>query len=75
MIYRPYLIEYWHEGSLWSLTIHATSEADALARCKQLWYARVLGTVEAEIPASLGWFARLWCWLRAHGEKPERRAE
>ena len=65
--YRPYLVEYRHEGSDWGLRIQARSFEDAAERLRQLYYnGKVLGTVEAEIPAGpgIGWLVRAACWLR-----------
>ena len=62
--YREYAFEYYHDGKLWDLTIAARSEEDAIARTKQIYYARLLGIEVMEIPASLGLLARGLCWLR-----------
>lgn len=73
--YRPYLCEYQHDGSLWSITVQATSFEDAKARLQQMYYGRVLGTLEATIPAvaGAGCFVRALCWLR-NAIKPETAA-
>lgn len=62
--YRDFLLEYSHKGSRWTFTIPATSFEDASERAKQIYYARVLGTVEAVIPARLGFLVRIACWLK-----------
>lgn len=64
--YKKYLLEYTHEGSNWCINVHATSFEDAKARAQAIYYARVLGTVEAEIPAYTGvrWFVRVFTWMR-----------
>jgi hypothetical protein len=63
--YRDYLLEYYHNGAKWNVTIPATSFEDAHERAQQLYYAKVLGTVEAVIPARLGILVRATCWLRS----------
>ena len=65
--FKKYLLEYYHEGSQWNISLHATSEEDARARAQQIYYARVLGTVEAEIPMFIsggGIFAKAICCVR-----------
>ncbi len=62
--YRQFLLEYFHDGAWWTVTIHATSFEDAQARVEQLRYAKVLGTVEMKVPAKFGLFARMACWLQ-----------
>ena len=61
---RKYLVEYYHNGARWGITIDAESMEDASARVRQLQYAKLLGSLEMEIPATLGWFARAVCWFR-----------
>jgi len=36
MVFKPHIFIYPHDGSQWSATIHATSEADAIERMKSL---------------------------------------
>jgi hypothetical protein len=62
--FREYLLEYGYQGARWSATIQAISFEDAKARAQAMYWATVSGTVEATIPAGLGWFARAWCWMR-----------
>lgn len=60
--YCDFLVEYYHEGSWWGLTIKAASWEDAEARVRQLQYAKLLGESGGIVPVQFGWFARLWCW-------------
>jgi len=62
--FQDYLVEYYHNKSSWILKIRAASPEDAQERCRQIYYAKILGTVEMEIPVRLGIFAHLGCWLR-----------
>jgi hypothetical protein len=63
--YRKYLVEYNHEGAQWSITLYATSFEDAAERLRKIYYGRVLGTVEAEIPAAMGrWIPSIVCWVK-----------
>lgn len=62
--YRKYLLEYYHDGAWWNLTIPATSEEDVFDRIGQIRNAKLLGTIEMEIPARLGLLAKLLCWLQ-----------
>lgn len=63
-IYKKYLLEYYHDGGLWNINIHATSVDDARLRARQIYHARVLGEVDMEIPASFGLLARFICWCK-----------
>ena len=63
--YSRYLVEYYHDGAFWGITIQANSYDDAEARVKQLQYAKLRGEVRAEIPAKLGFLARALCWARS----------
>lgn len=62
--YKPFLVEYTHEGSKWSLAIHATSFEDAQQRLWAIQFGNVLGEIAAEIPARLGVFAKTAVILR-----------
>lgn len=65
--YKKYLLQYYHDGAHWDIILHATSKDDARERARQIYYAKVLGTVEREIPASVGgWLPRMICWVRNH---------
>jgi hypothetical protein len=67
--FRVYLFEYDHEGSRWSLEIPARDQADAEARLAKLPWARYVCEGVMEIPASVGWWVPLWCWLRNRGHR------
>lgn len=64
--FQPYALEYYHDGDRWALEIMATSEEDALARCRQIYHARVLGVVMDRIPAvsGAGLLAKIICAWR-----------
>lgn len=62
--YKVYLFEYFHEGSWWTMKVHATSMDDAQARMNKMPLAKQLGEMYAEYPARLGWFAKLSCAVR-----------
>lgn len=63
--YRKYLVEYNHDDAQWLITLYATSLEDAGERLRKIYYGKVLGTVEAEIPALTGgWLPGVVCWLR-----------
>jgi len=62
--YKKYLLEYYHNGAWWNITIPALSEEDAWERISQLQFARLLGTVEMELPVKYGFFARALCRLQ-----------
>jgi hypothetical protein len=62
--YRKYLLEYYHNGAKWVIQLDATSTEDARERARQIYCAKVLGTVEAETPRALGFSARAACWLQ-----------
>ena len=61
-----FLCEYSHGDSLWVVHVPAYSFEDAHARLKRMAYAKVLGTLEGEIPYVPGgsWIATLICWVR-----------
>jgi hypothetical protein len=67
---KPYLFEYYHDGSWWGIPIKAYSEADARERMNKMPHAKSLGETVAVIPASrttavpLGLMVRLVCWWR-----------
>ena len=62
--YKTYLVEYYHEGSWWSLEIPATCEEDVRKRLLQIRNAKVLGTVELRVPVSGGFFVKTACWVQ-----------
>lgn len=64
--YHRYLTEYYHNHAWWSLIIPAVSEEDARDCLNKLPLARILGTVEMEIPAvpGAGLLVRFLCWWR-----------
>lgn len=66
MTLKPYLLEYNHAGTRWCVEVPAASFEDAEERKRAIYYARVLGTVEAKIPAGpgSGLLVRAFCWLR-----------
>ena len=64
--FTKYLFEYYHDGAWWSLVIPARSEQDAIERINLIPRAKLLGTLEMEIPAGpgAGWLVRMMCWWR-----------
>ena len=67
-----FLFEYYHEDAWWIIVIDARSAEDALARSKKIPNARFLGIVKAQIPAKLGFLARLIClWKNMRPETGE----
>jgi hypothetical protein len=64
--FQQYLFRYFHAGSWWSFTIHATSEEDARERLALLNRAQLDGVVQLTIPAIQGttWLANLICWWK-----------
>ena len=67
--FSRYLFEYYHDGSWWNLIIPARSIEDALERINIVHRARLLGTVEAKIPAIAGSksLSRIICWWQNLG--------
>lgn len=61
---KPILTSYYHDGSWWSLEIHAYDWDDARERLKKLPLAKVDGIIEMTIPEGMGWFARSYCAVR-----------
>lgn len=62
--FRTYLLEYYHNGAKWNLNIPATSTEDAQERARQIYHAKILGTVEMELPVKAGFAVRAFCWLK-----------
>ena len=64
--YNKFLFEYYHDGAWWSFTLPARSEQEAIERIKKMPHAKLLGVVDAEIPANAasGLFARAYCVWR-----------
>lgn len=61
---RIFLFKYFHDGSWWTLEIPAATQDDAQARIKKIPLAQPLGELTMKVPASAGFLARLYCWLR-----------
>jgi len=61
---KRFACSYFHDGSEWSLVIHAYDIADAEARCKRLGFLRLDGEIIAVIPARFGVLVKLSCWFR-----------
>jgi hypothetical protein len=62
--FKVYLFEYFHEGSWWTVKIHATSMDDAQARMNKFPLAKPVGELFAEIPARYGFLAKCACVVR-----------
>jgi hypothetical protein len=61
---RPFECSYFHDGTWWSLTVHAYDWADAEARSRKLGNLRLDGEQMAVVSAKLGLVARLACTVR-----------
>jgi hypothetical protein len=61
---KAFLVNYQHGGQRYALELHAVDAEDAKARLSSLLYGRVMGEVAAKIPASVGFFAPLLCFVR-----------
>jgi hypothetical protein len=64
--FPKYLFEYYHDGAWWNIVIPARSREDAMERINLMPRAKLVGTVEAEIPAGpgVGLLAKLLCSWR-----------
>ncbi len=61
---KTFLCEYKYKGATWAFEVKAESWKDAEQRLSQLSKGKVLGEVQAIIPApGVGWLVKLWTWL------------
>jgi hypothetical protein len=61
---KRFLCEYRFQGSNWAIEISAESHQEAEERIKQISQGKVLGEIKAKLPASVGWFAKLWVLVK-----------
>ena len=61
---ETHLFSYRHDGAEWVLEIKAASAEDAKARLARLPWATYDGVLVSKIPASIGFWVPLECWLR-----------
>ncbi len=64
--YRTYTLAYEHEGRECEFDLPATDAKDVEARLAAIYFGKVLGRLEMEIPAGpgAGIFVRAVCWFR-----------
>jgi len=61
---KPFLCSYFHDGTEWSVTLHAYNKEDAISRVKKLGNMRYDGEIFVEIPTKIGLVARVVCAFR-----------
>lgn len=62
---RTYCISYQHQGASWGAEIMATDHDDAARRLRAIGTTGVVdGQLMAKVPASVGFWVPLWCWVR-----------
>lgn len=59
-----YVGTYRFEGEEWAIRLQARSHGEAQARLRSIGLGRIDGELVAEIPAGMGWLARLACRVR-----------
>lgn len=62
--FETFLFSYRHDGAEWSFEIQAKNEADARARLDRMQFATYDGKLAATIPASAGFLARAYVFIR-----------
>ena len=62
--FTNHLFTYRYQDEEWSFVIPATSKEDAEARLAQMQWARYEGDNAFMVPASMGWLARAYVWVR-----------
>jgi hypothetical protein len=62
--FATYTGTYRFDGEEWAIRLQARSHGEAQARLRSIGLGRIDGELVAEIPAGMGWLARLACRVR-----------